>query len=56
MTTVARAFPARPIPENGDVDVDPYNDELAALVTTTQNTRFTALGSFQNASFPDCER
>ena len=32
----------RPIPEDGDVDVDMYNAQLAELETTRQNTWFTA--------------
>jgi len=31
----------RPIREDGDVDVDMYNAELAILATTHQNTWFT---------------
>ncbi|KAN0080028.1 Protein of unknown function DUF89 domain containing protein [Tylopilus felleus] len=39
---MARDQELEPIPEDGDVNVDTYNDELAALVITHQNTWFTA--------------
>ena len=45
MTTSDHSQPfsvCRPIPEDGDVDVDTYNAELAKLATTDQNTWFTA--------------
>ncbi|KAF8556729.1 DUF89-domain-containing protein [Imleria badia] len=39
---IARDQELEPIPEDGDVDVDTYNAELAELATTQQNTWFTA--------------
>ncbi|KAF8438602.1 DUF89 domain-containing protein [Boletus edulis BED1] len=39
---MARDQELEPIPEDGDVDVDTYNAELANLATTHQNTWFTA--------------